>query len=123
MKLEYNYRIGPQGIVFSLIEGFDDGIEFQGGEDKMTIQKYIMLAWQEAVNKTSAGPEEIRQLMETEEGRGLLQKRAEDYLATLLETVPAELDRRHLRERRVRPRGTGDGSDRRRQRGRSGATA
>ncbi len=118
MKLEYDYTIGPEGIVFSLIEGHDDGIDFQGSAaDRMTIQKYIMLAWQEAINKTSAGPEEIRQLMATEEGQGLLRRRADDYLTRLLDNIPPELDRRHQPDRRdtaARPRAAN--SDRRRNR-------
>lgn len=117
MKLEYDYHIGPEGIVFSLIEGLDDGIDFDGSAaDRMTIQKYVMLAWQEAINKTSDGPEEIRRLMATEQGQILLRKRAEDYLASLLEVVPAELDRRHQAERRSTTRTTERSSDRRRQR-------
>lgn len=117
MKLEYDYHIGPEGIVFSLIEGFDDGIDFDGSvADRMTIQKYVMLAWQEAINKTSDGPDEIRRLMATEQGQILLRKRAEDYLASLLEVVPAELDRRHQSERRGASRATERSSDRRRQR-------
>ncbi len=108
MKLEYNYRIGPQGIEFSLIEDFDDEIEFEGTpEQRMTVQRYVMQAWQDAINKTSAGPEEIRELMKTPEGQQKLQLRARDYLAQLLENFPPELDRRKTpdrRDTRARPR-------------------
>lgn len=95
MKLEYDYRIGPKGIEFSLIEGFDDEMDFSGtAEQKLAVQRYIMLAWQEAINKTSSGPEEIRRLMSNAEGQIALQNRAKDYLAELLENFPPELDRR-----------------------------
>ncbi len=120
MKLEYNYRIGPGGIEFSLIEGLDDEIEVEGTpEDRMTVQRYIMLAWQEAINRT-CGPDEIRELMATAEGQLRLQQRAEGYLAEFLEDFPPELDRRKKADRRdyaARPR---DGvTDRRRNRRKS----
>ncbi|MEW6313525.1 MAG: hypothetical protein AB1513_05700 [Pseudomonadota bacterium] len=105
MKFEYHYHIGPDGIVFSLINGADHIDSSISESDNMTIQKYVMLAWQEAVNKTSNGPDEIRRLMETEEGQILLRKRAEDYLAQLLEVVPEELNRRNQSDRRKAPRG------------------
>lgn len=121
MKLEYDYTIGPDGIRFSLIEGFDDDIDFEGSaEDRMTIQKYIMLAWQDAINKTSKNPEEIRTLMASEDGRKRLTERASEYLSTLLENIPPELDRRRGGERRNQTRsGTGD----RRRLGRRARTA
>lgn len=120
MKLEYNYRIGPGGIEFSLIDGLDDEIEVEGTpEDRMTVQRYIMLAWQEAINRT-CGPDEIRELMATAEGQLRLQQRAEGYLAEFLEDFPPELDRRRTPDRRdyaARPR---DGvTDRRRSRRKS----
>lgn len=117
MKLEYNYRIGASGIEFSLIDGFDDEIEVEGTpEDRMTVQRYIMLAWQEAINRT-CGPDEIRQLMATVEGQKRLQERAEGYLAEFLEDFPPELDRRKAPDRRdytTRPRDAS--TDRRRSR-------
>lgn len=109
MKLEYNYHIGPTGIEFSLIDGFDDDIHFDGtAEQHQTVQRYIMQAWQEAINKSSSGPDEIRELMSTIEGQVLLQNRARDYLATLLADFPPDLDRRAGSDRRdpeTRPRG------------------
>jgi hypothetical protein len=118
MKLEYNYTIGADGIAFSFIDDHDDGICFEGSrEDRMTIQKYIMLAWQDAINQVAEGPDEIRLLMSSEEGRARLKERAEVYLAKLLDTIPPELDRRHDADRRnvtTRPRETK--SDRRRLR-------
>lgn len=115
MKLEYNYRIGTQGIEFSLIDGLDDDMDFDGTpEQRTTVQRYIMQAWQDAINRTSSGPEEIRELMSTPEGLILLQNRARDYLAELLAEFPPELDRRQStdrRDRRTRPRP--DGNDRR----------
>lgn len=115
MKLEYNYRIGPTGIEFSLIDGLDDDIDFDGTpEQRVTVQRYIMQAWQDAINRTSTGPDEIRELMTTPEGLALLQHRARDYLAELLAEFPPDLDRRQSgdrRDRRARPRP--DGSDRR----------
>jgi hypothetical protein len=113
MKLEYNYRIGPGGIEFSLVDGLDDGIEVEGtAEQHTSVQRYVMLAWQDAINKTSEGPDEIRALMTTPEGQRRLQERAEGYLAKLLEDFPPELDRRKTPERRDlgnRPRdGSGD---------------
>lgn len=109
MKLEYNYHIGPHGIEFSLIDGFDDDIHFDGTpEQHKTVQRYIMQAWQDAINKSSSGPEEIRELMSTIEGQVLLQNRARDYLATLLADFPPELERRKGGDRRdheTRPRG------------------
>lgn len=108
MKLEYDYIIGSDGITFSLPKDVETDIDFQGSrKDRMTIQKYIMLAWQDAINKTSEGPEEIRQLMATDEGRARLTSRATEYLAKLLDSMPPELDRRHMADRRdtaVRPR-------------------
>jgi hypothetical protein len=125
MKLEYDYTIGPEGITFSLPEDVETDIDFQGSQrDRMTIQRYIMLSWQDAINKTSANPEEIRQMMATEEGRNHLTSRATDYLAQLLDTMPPELDRRHMTDRRdaaVRPRETKQ--DRRHIRAKSGAKA
>ena len=107
MKLEYDYRIGENGIEFSLIDDFDDQMDFNGTADqKLAVQRYIMLAWQEAINKTSDGPEEIRRLMSNAEGQAVLQNRAKDYLAELLEKFPSELDRRgsDRRDRRTAPR-------------------
>ena len=109
MKLEYNYRIGPQGIEFSLVEGLDDEMEFDGTpEQKLTVQRYVMQAWQDAINKSSKGPDDIRRLLETSEGQVLLQTRARDYLAEILAEFPPELDRRKAdRDRRdysARPR-------------------
>ncbi len=102
MKLEYNYRIGPNGIEFSLVEGLDDEMEFEGTpEQKLTVQRYVMQAWQDAINKSSKGPDEIRSLLETSEGQVLLQTRARDYLAEILADFPPELDRRKAsRDRR-----------------------
>ena len=52
MKLEYNYRVGSQGIEFSMIDGLDDEMEFDGtAEQRVTVQRYIMQAWQDAINK------------------------------------------------------------------------
>jgi len=108
MKLEYDYSIGPNGISFSLPKDVESDIDFQGSRaDSMTIQKYIMLSWQDAINKTSEGPDEIRHLMASDEGRTRLTARATDYLAKLLDSMPEELDRRYVRDRRdtdVRPR-------------------
>lgn len=108
MKLEYNYRIGPQGIEFSLVEGLDDEMEFDGTpEQKVTVQRYIMQAWQDAINKSSKGPEEIRALLETAEGQVLLQTRAREYLAEIVADFPPELERRKQPDRRdyrARPR-------------------
>ena len=108
MKLEYDYSIGPSGITFSLPKDVASDIDFQGSKaDSMTIQKYIMLSWQDAINKTSEGPDEIRNLMASDEGRMRLTARATDYLAKLLDSMPPELDRRHTADRRdtaVRPR-------------------
>lgn len=117
MKLEYDYRIGPAGIEFSLVEGLDDEIDVEGTpEQRMTVQRYIMLAWQEAINKTCE-PEEIRRLMATPEGQKELQARAEGYLAKLLENFPPELDRRKTPDRRDWSKRPRDGStDRRRSR-------
>lgn len=117
MKLEYNYRIGASGIEFSLIDGFDDEIEVEGTpEERMTVQRYIMLAWQEAINRTCA-PDEIRRLMATVEGQKQLQERAKGYLAEFLEDFPPELDRRKTPDRRDYSTRPGDGaSDRRRNR-------
>ena len=101
MKLEYNYRIGPQGIEFSLVDGLDDEIEFNGTpQQKITVQRYVMQAWQDAINKTSQGPDEVRSLLETTEGQVLLQTRAREYLAELLAEFPSELNRRTIRDRR-----------------------
>jgi hypothetical protein len=108
MKLEYDYSIGPNGIAFSMPKDVESDIDFQGSQaDSMTIQKYIMLSWQDAINKTSEGPDEIRHMMASEEGRTRLTARATDFLARLLDSMPAELDRRYLTDRRetaVRPR-------------------
>jgi len=101
MKLEYNYRVGPQGIEFSLIDGLDDEMEFDGTpEQRTTIQRYIMQAWQDAINKSSSGPDEIRTLLETSEGQLLLQNRAREYLAEILADFPPELNRRKTADRR-----------------------
>ena len=101
MKLEYNYRIGPQGIEFSLVDGLDDEIEFNGTpQQKITVQRYVMQAWQDAINKTSQGPDEIRSLLETTEGQVSLQTRAREYLAELLADFPSELNRRTIQDRR-----------------------
>lgn len=113
MKLEYNYRIGQQGIEFSMVDGLDDEMEFDGtAEQKTTVQRYIMQAWQDAINKSSSGPDEIRNLLATPEGQVLLQTRARDYLADILADFPAELNRRETHDRRdhqARPRDkTGD---------------
>ncbi|MEJ5209934.1 MAG: hypothetical protein WHV61_00695 [Burkholderiales bacterium] len=122
MKLEYNYRIGPAGIEFSLVEDLDDGIEVQGTpEQRMTVQRYVMLAWQEAINHTFT-PEQIRELMATPEGQRQLQEGAEGYLAKLLENFPPELDRRKTPDRRDWSKRPRDGStDRRRSRRTAGA--
>lgn len=108
MKLEYNYRVGPQGIEFSLIDDMDDEIDFDGTpEQKQTIQRYIMQAWQDAINKSSSGPDEIRTLLATSEGQLQLQNRARAYLAEILADFPPELDRRKNPDRRdhtTRPR-------------------
>jgi hypothetical protein len=101
MKLEYNYRVGPQGIEFSMIDGLDDEMDFDGTpEQKITVQRYIMQAWQDAINKSSSGPDEIRTLLETSEGQLLLQSRAREYLAEILADFPPELNRRTKNERR-----------------------
>ena len=101
MKLEYNYRVGPQGIEFSIIDGLDDEMEFDGTpEQRLTIQRYIMQAWQDAINKSSSGPDEIRTLLETSEGQLLLQNRAREYLAEILADFPPELNRRKKSDRR-----------------------
>ena len=108
MKLEYNYRIGQQGIEFSMVDGLDDEMEFDGtAEQKITVQRYIMQAWQDAINKSSSGPDEIRSLLATPEGQVLLQTRARDYLADILAEFPPELERRENLDRRdhqARPR-------------------
>ena len=110
MKLEYNYRIGPEGIEFSMVEGLDDEIEFDGTpEQKVTVQRYIMQAWQDAINKSSQGTDEIRALLATSEGQVLLQTRAREYLADIMADFPPDLDRRKTSDRRdykVRPRDT-----------------
>lgn len=115
MKLEYDYRIGPNGIEFSLVEGAEDELEMEGSrEDRLRVERFVMLAWQEAINKTST-PEEIRALVSTPEGRRRLQEKAEGYLAQLLADFPPELDRRKTPDRRdwsKRPRD--NGTDRRR---------
>mgnify|MGYP000330100798 CR=1 FL=1 len=118
MKLEYNYRIGPTGIEFSLIDGFDDEIVVEGSdEDRMTVQRYIMLAWQDAINRTCNSPDEIRQLMSSAEGQKQLQTRAEIYLTELLRDFPVELDRRKTQDRRDYTKRPHDASsDRRRSR-------
>lgn len=101
MKLEYNYRVGPQGIEFSAIEGLDDEMEFEGTpEQKRTIQRYVMQAWQDAINKSSEGPDEIRTLLETSDGQLLLQNRAREYLAEILADFPEDLNRRKAQDRR-----------------------
>lgn len=95
MKFEYNYVIGPHGIEFSLIDNFDDELDFDGDEaTRRKIQNYIMCAWQQAINATSEGPEEIHRLMETAEGQTLLRQRAEGEIAKMLENFPQDLDRR-----------------------------
>ena len=108
MKLEYNYRIGQQGIEFSMVDGLDDEMEFAGtAEQKITVQRYIMQAWQDAINKSSSGPDEIRSLLATPEGQILLQTRARDYLADILAEFPPDLERRKNGDRRdyqARPR-------------------
>jgi hypothetical protein len=108
MKLEYNYRVGPQGIEFSIIDGLDDEMDFEGTpEQKNTIQRYVMQAWQDAINKSSNGPDEIRKLLENSEGQLLLQNRAREYLAEILAEFPPELNRRKTTDRRdhnARPR-------------------
>jgi len=118
MKLEYNYRIGSTGIEFSLIDGFDDEIQVEGtAEDRMSVKRYVMQAWQDAINQTSSGPEEIRQLMMTADGQKQLQERAEHYLAGLLANFPPELDRRKMSDRRDYVKRPHDAStDRRRSR-------
>lgn len=101
MKLEYNYRVGAQGIEFSLIEGLDDEIDFDGTPaQKLTIQRYVMQAWQDAINKSSKGPDEIRTLLETSDGQLLLQNRAREYLAEILADFPEDLNRRKAQDRR-----------------------
>ncbi len=101
MKLEYNYRVGAQGIEFSLIEGLDDEMDFDGTPaQKLTIQRYVMQAWQDAINKSSKGPDEIRTLLETSDGQLLLQNRAREYLAEILADFPEDLNRRKAQDRR-----------------------
>ena len=101
MKLEYNYRVGAQGIEFSMIDGLDDEMEFDGtAEQRVTVQRYIMQAWQDAINKSSRDPEEIRSLLETGEGQLLLQNRARDFLAEILADFPPDLNRRTTSDRR-----------------------
>ena len=108
MKLEYNYRIGQQGIEFSMVDGLDDEMDFEGtAEQKSTVQRYIMQAWQDAINKSSGSPDEIPELLATPEGQVLLQTRARDYLAEIMADFPPELDRRTTADRRdhhARPR-------------------
>ena len=101
MKLEYNYRVGAQGIEFSMVEGLDDEMEFDGTpEQRITVQRYIMQAWQDAINKSSKGPDEIRALLETSEGQLLLQNRARDFLAEIVADFPPDLNRRKTDDRR-----------------------
>lgn len=101
MKLEYNYRVGPEGIEFSLIEDLDDEMDFDGTPaQKLTIQRYVMQAWQDAINKSSKGPDEIRTLLETSDGQLLLQNRAREYLAEILADFPEDLNRRKTQDRR-----------------------
>lgn len=101
MKLEYNYRVGAQGIEFSMVEGLDDEMEFDGTpEQRTTVQRYIMQAWQDAINKSSKGPDEIRALLETSEGQLLLQNRARDFLAEIVADFPPDLNRRKTDDRR-----------------------
>lgn len=114
MKFEYNYVIGPEGIEFSLIDDFDDELDFEGDDStRRKIQTYIMYAWQQAINATSASPDEIRRLMETAEGQALLRQRAEGEITKMLENFPQDLDRRKG-ERRDPTRPRESGSDRRR---------
>ena len=101
MKLEYNYRVGAQGIEFSMVEGLDDEMEFDGTpEQRITVQRYIMQALQDAINKSSKGPDEIRTLLETSEGQLLLQNRARDFLAEIVADFPPDLNRRKTDDRR-----------------------
>lgn len=114
MKFEYNYVIGPEGIEFSLIDDFDDELEFEGDAGtRHKIQTYIMYAWQQAINATSEGPDEIRRLMGTPEGQGLLRQRAEGEITKMLENFPQDLDRRRG-ERRDPTRARDTASERRR---------
>ncbi|MDA8092837.1 MAG: hypothetical protein M0T84_02840 [Betaproteobacteria bacterium] len=95
MKLEYNYTIGPEGISFSLLDDAGDQLRVDATpEQKRTIQRYVMTAWQKAINATSNGPDEIRQLMASREGQAVLIQRAESYLMDLLKDIPPDLDRR-----------------------------
>ena len=109
MKFEYDYTIGQNGIAFSLVDNHADKLVFEGNrEDDMTIQKYIMLAWQDAINHISEGPDEIRRLMATEEGQKQLADRAASHLEKLLDDIPAELDRRENRDKEDRARAAAD---------------
>ncbi|MDA8381687.1 MAG: hypothetical protein M0037_01180 [Betaproteobacteria bacterium] len=95
MKLEYNYTIGPEGIQFALLDDAGDQLRVDATpEQRLTIQRYVMNAWQEAINATSSGPEEIRELMASREGQAVLIQRAESYLMDLLKDMPPDLDRR-----------------------------
>jgi hypothetical protein len=100
MLFEYRYSIGADGVHFSLVEGAGDELPVQASaEDILAIKRYIMQAWQDAINHT-ATPEEIGRLMPTPEGQKQLAQRAEQYLGQLLENFPPDLDRRRGRDRR-----------------------
>jgi hypothetical protein len=104
MLFEYRYNIGSDGVHFSLLEGVDDALTAEGSpEEVLSIRRFIMQAWEDAINQTS-GPDEIGKLMTTPEGQKILAARAEGYLARALENFPPELDRRGGRERRVEGR-------------------
>jgi hypothetical protein len=100
MLFEYHYTIEPGGVRFSLLEGAGDELPIQASaEDVVAIKRFIMQAWQDAINQI-ATPEEIGRLMPTPEGQKHLAQRAEQYLPQLLENFPPQLDRRRAPDRR-----------------------
>jgi len=99
MLFKYDYKVGIHGVEFSLVKG-GDVLPVKGSRVHLAaVQRFVMKAWQDAINATSE-PDEIRQLIRTPEGQKALADRAEAHLAKHMGSFPPELDRRTDAERR-----------------------
>lgn len=102
MNLEYDYKVCERGIVFSLPPDRErDPRITETGEQALKIERFIMMCWEEAINKTFPDPHEVARLMTSPEGQAVIAERATVYLSKLLADFPPELDRRRGKDRRA----------------------
>lgn len=109
MKLEYDYRIGSEGLEFTLPPDRQTDPRLAGdGDNAPRIERFIMQCWQEAINACFPDPQQLAELMATAEGQAQVSTRATAHLSVLLENFPRDLDRRNRSDRRSDARSVED---------------